>query len=348
MGRKARIGFTSDFLDKEGKFVLPGPGVKLLEEMSDVEREVFSEFLPEVTPEQIKGFDMVISRTFPRWTERSFIENDRLLSIHRNGVGYDRIDVPALTNAGVMLCITPAAVRRPVAIAIITFILALSTRLLIKHQLTSEGRWSEVTKYHGYGLIGKTLGSIGVGNIGHEMFMLARPFGMKHIAYDPYITQEAVADVEVKLVDMDTVLTESDFLSISCPLNENTRRLIGEKELRKMKKTAFLINTARGPIVDEAALIKALQEGWVRGAGIDVFEQEPTPSDNPLLKLDNVIVTAHAMVFTEEFLTSVWEIIVKQISQIMHGEVPEGLVNREVWDKPEFQTKLERFQEAIN
>ena len=116
MGRKARIGFTSDFLDKEGKFVLPGPGVKLLEEMSDVEREVFSEFLPEVTPEQIKGFDMVISRTFPRWTERSFIENDRLLSIHRNGVGYDRIDIPALTNAGVMLCIT--------------FILALSTRLL--------------------------------------------------------------------------------------------------------------------------------------------------------------------------------------------------------------------------
>ena len=347
MSRKARIGFTRDFFDKEGKSILPGPGLKLLEEMPSIKSEVFPEFLPEVTPEQIRGYDMVISRTLPRWTERSFIGNNQLLSIHRSGVGYDRVDVPALTNAGVLLCITPAAVRRPVAVAIMTFILALSTRLLTKHKLTSEGQWSKVPHYHGYGLIGKTLGSIGVGNIGHEMFMLAKPFGMKHIAYDPYITPEAVADVDVKLVDMDTVLAESDFVNISCLLSEKTRHLVGEKELRKMKKTAFLINTARGPIVDEAALIKALKEGWIQGAGMDVFEQEPTPPDNPLLKLDNAIVTAHAMAFTDEFLTSVWEIIVKQISQIMHGEVPEGLVNREVWDKPEFQAKLKKFQESL-
>lgn len=347
MSRKARIGFTRDFLDKEGNFVLPGPGLKLLNEMPNIEHEVFAEILPEVIPKQIESFDMVITRTFPRWTERSFIGNNQLLSLHRIGVGYDRIDVPACTNAGVMLCITPAAVRRPVAVAIMTFILALSTRLLVKHKLTSEGQWGEVTKYHGYGLIGKTLGSIGVGNIGHEMFMLAKPFGMKHIAYDPYITQEAVDNVELKLVDLDTVLAESDFLSISCPLNEKTRHLIGEKELRKMKQTAFLINTARGPVVDEVALTKALKEGWIRGAGIDVFEQEPTPPDNPLLKLDNVIVIAHAMAFTDEFLTSVWEIIVKQILQIISGEVPEGLVNREAWDKSEFQAKLKKFQEAI-
>ena len=347
MSRKVRIGFTRDYLDKEGKFILPGPGLKLLEAMPNVEREVFAEFLPEVTPEQIEGFDIVISRTFPRWTEKSFIGNDRLLSIHRNGVGYDRIDVSALTNAGVMLCITPDAVRRPMAVAIMTFILALSTRLMIKNKLTSEGRWSEVAHYYGYGLIGKTLGSLGVGNIGHEMFLLAKPFGMKHIAYDPYITQEAVDDVDVELVDMETVLVESDFLNISCPLSEKTRRLVGEKELRKMKKTAFLINTARGPIVDEAALIKALQEEWIRGAAVDVFEQEPTPPDNPLLKLDNVIVTAHALIFTDEFLTSVWEQIHRQISQVIRGEVPEGLVNREVWDKAEFQSKLNKFQESI-
>jgi D-3-phosphoglycerate dehydrogenase len=247
----------------------------------------------------------------------------------------------------VMLCITPAAVRRPVAVAIMTFILALSTRLIAKYQLTREGQWGEVTKYHGYGLIGKTLGSVGVGNIGHEMFMLAKPFGMKHIAYDPYITQEAVDDVGVKLVDMDTVLAESDFVSINCPLSEKTRHLIGEKELKKMKKTAFLINTARGPIIDEGALLKALKEEWIRGAGLDVFDQEPTPPDNPLLKLDNVIVTAHQMAFTDQFLASVWEIIVNQITQIMHGEVPDGLVNREVWDKPEFQSKLKKFQEAL-
>jgi phosphoglycerate dehydrogenase-like enzyme len=347
MSRKARIGFTRDFLDKEGKFALPGPGLKLINEMPNVEHEVFTEFLPEVTPEQLQDFDMVITRTFPKWNEQSFIGNNQLLALFRNGVGYDRIDVPSLTNAGVMLCITPAAVRRPVAVAIVTFILALSTRLITKHQLAREGQWSEVAKYPGYGLIGKTLGSVGVGNIGREMFMLAKPFGMKYIAYDPYITQEAVADIGVKLVDLDTVLTESDFVNISCLLNEKTHRLIGEKELRKMKKTAFLINTARGPIVDEVALLKALKEGWIQGAGLDVFEEEPTPPDNPLLKLDNVIVTAHQMAFTDEYLTHVWEIIVRQMTQVMHGEVPEGAVNREVWDKPEFQARLKKFQEAI-
>jgi len=347
MGKKTRLGFTRDFLDKDGKFILPGSGLKLLEEMPEIEHKVFPEFLPEVTPEQIQDFDMVISRTLPRWTERSFTGNNQLLSIHRSGVGYDHIDVPALSNAGVMLCITPDAVRRPVAVAIITFILTLSMRLLIKHQLTHEGRWSELAHRHGYGLIGKTLGSIGVGNIGHEMFLLAKPFGMKHIAYDPYITQEAVADVDVKLVDMDTVLAESDFLNISCPLNESTRRLVGKKELKKMKKTAFLINTARGPIVDEAELIKVLKEGWIRGAAIDVFEQEPTPPDNPLLKLDNVIVTGHALAMTEEFLNGTWEQIHRQISQIIQGEMPEGLVNREVWGRPKLQSKLKKLQESL-
>jgi phosphoglycerate dehydrogenase-like enzyme len=347
MGRKVRIAFTRDFFDKDGNFILPGPGLKFLDEMPNVEHEVFPESLPEITPEQIQGFDMVISRTLPRWTPRSFIGNDQLLSVHRNGVGYDRIDVPALTDAGVMLCITPDAVRRPVAVTIMTFILALSTRLITKHQLAREGQWGEVAKHHGYGLIGKTLGSIGVGNIGHELFRLAKPFDMKHIAYDPYLTPDALADADVKLVDIDTVLAESDYMSISCPLNDSTRHLIGEKELRKMKKTAFLINTARGPIIDEAGLIRALREGWIRGAAIDVFEQEPTPPDNPLLKLDNVIVTAHAMAFTEEFLTSVWEQIFGQISQIIQGKMPNGVVNREVWNKPEFQSRLKRFQESI-
>jgi phosphoglycerate dehydrogenase-like enzyme len=130
----------------------------MIEELPNLEREVFPEFVPEVTPRMIDGFDMVLTRTFSRWNDNSFKGNDRLLSLHRNGVGYDRIDVPSLNRAGVMLCITPAAVRRPVAVAIIAFIMALSTKLLIKHQLTSQGRWAEVQKHHGIGLVGKTLG----------------------------------------------------------------------------------------------------------------------------------------------------------------------------------------------
>ncbi len=114
-----------------------------------------------------------------------------------------------------------------------------------------------------------------------------------------------------------------------------------------MKPTAFLINTARGPTIDEAVLVKALRERWIQGAALDVFEQEPTPPDNPLLKLDNVIVTAHAMAFTDHFLNNVWEIITGQITQLINGEMPDGVVNREVWDQPKFQSRLKRFLEQM-
>jgi phosphoglycerate dehydrogenase-like enzyme len=191
--------------------------------------------------------------------------------------------------------------------------------------------------------VGRTFGSIGVGNIGHEAFKLAKPFDMKHIAYDPFIKQSAVDDVGVKLVDMDTVLSESDFLNISCPLSKATYHLVGEKELKKMKKTAFLINTSRGPVVDEAALTRALKEGWIQGAGIDVLEQEPTPPDNPLLKLDNVILAPHAIGHTDQIFIMMWEIVTKQIVQLSRGEMPNGVINKEVWDSPGFQSKLKKF-----
>ena len=142
---------------------------------------------------------------------------------------------------------------------------------------------------------------------------------------------------------MDTVLAESDFLNISVPLSERTRHLIGEAELKKVRKTAYLINTARGPVIDEAALIKALREGWLRGAGLDVFEQEPTPTDNPLLKMDNVILAPHSLGHTDEFFRESWSQKLRQASQIIHGEIPEALLNREVLDKPEFQAKWQKF-----
>ena len=346
MGRKARIGITRDMFDQEKKFYTPGPGLRRLDEMPNVEWEMFPEFLPEITPEQIRGFDMVISLK-SGWTKQSLAGNNQLLSVHRSGVGFDEVSVPDLTGAGVVLCNTPISVRRPLATAIIAFILALSLRMMAKDKLIRQGRWAERTGYLGLGLVGRTLGSIGAGGIGHEMFRLARPFNMKHIACDPYVKPETVADADVRLVDMDTVLSESDFLNISCPFNEETHHLIGAGELRKMKKTAFLINTARGPIVDEAALIKALREGWIQGAGIDVFEQEPTPPDNPLLKMDNVIVTPHSLGWTDEVWSNKWEENLGQISRIIRGEIPEALVSREVWDKPEFQSRLKKFRESL-
>ena len=346
MPGKVRLGFTRDFFDAEGNFIMPGPGPGVFDDMPNVEWQMLSEFLGEVTPEQISGFDMIIN-WYPAWTRRSFEGSDRLLSIHRVGVGYDKIDLSAATDAGVMLCITPKSCRRPMALTVITYLLALSMRLTIKDKLTREGRWSERTKYYGVGLTGKTLGLVGVGNIGHEVFKLAKPFEMKYIAYDPYMSPEAVADVNARMVDLDTVLTESDFLSINCPLNEETRHMIGERKLRKMKKTAFLINAARGPIIDESALIKALQEGWIQGAGLDVFEQEPVPADNPLLKMENVIVSPHFLCHTDEHFMDMaceWK---EQVENILRGEIPEKLVNRDVWGTPKLEAKLTRLQEEL-
>jgi len=343
MSRKIRVGISGDALTPEGKPAMPGPAMKFLEEIPNAEYKFFPKHLKEVTAEQIKGFDVVIS-LIPAWTERTVAGNDQILAIHRTGVGYDMVDVPAMTKANVLLTITPDAVRRPMAVAIITFLLALSTRIFAKDRITRAGKgWEERAKHHGIGLVGRTFGSIGVGNIGHEAFKLAKPFDMKHIAYDPFIKQSAVDDVGVKLVDMDTVLSESDFLNISCPLSKATYHLVGEKELKKMKKTAFLINTSRGPVVDEAALTRALKEGWIQGAGIDVLEQEPTPPDNPLLKMDNVIVAPHALGHTDQIFVMMWEIVTKQIAQLSRGEMPNGVINKEVWNSPGFQAKLKKF-----
>ena len=346
MARKARVGITRDFFNEEGKLWIPGPGLKLFDDIPNIEYAMIPEFKKEITPDQIEGFDMVA--TFrPLWTKQSLAGNSQLISAHRGGVGYERLDVPAVTDAGVMLFITPDAVRRPMAVVYMTFILALNMRLLTKDKLVRAGRWAEQSHYQGWGLVGRTLGAVGVGNIGHELFKVAMPFEMKHIAYDPYLKPEDVADVGVQLVDLDTVLKESDMLCIICPLNEETRHLIGEKELRKMKKTAFLINAARGPIVDEAALIRALDEGWIRGAGIDVFEQEPVQNDNPLLKMDNVILSPHALAQTDQTTSHMWQIIVNQMATLVRGEIPTTLVNKEVLDSAVFKEKMKKFQESI-
>ena len=344
MGRATRIVLSRDLFEAEGNFVAPGPGLSLIDDIPGLESDIFAENLPDVTPEQIAGYDMVPC-LIPKWTADSLKGNDRLLAVHRFGVGYDMVDVSALNEAGVLLTLTREATRRPMASAILTMLMVLSTRLMTKDRITRAGQWNERGKYHGVGLVGRTLGVIGVGNIGHEVFKLAAPLEMRHLGCDPYITQESVDDVGVQLVDMDTILAESDLISICCPLTAETRHMIDETAFKKMKPSAFFVNMARGPIVDEAALIRALSEGWIEGAGIDVFEQEPTPDDNPLLKMDNVIVTPHALCWTDQVFNTQWDFILGQVDALRHGEAPLGMVNPEVWHSPVFQHKLERFLE---
>ena len=346
MTKKIRIGFTRDFFNKDGNYIMPGLGPKVFDDMPDIEWQMLPEYLAEISPEQVVGLDMIMT-WYPRWTRRSFESSEQLVSIHRVGVGYDKIDLSAATDAGVMLCITPQSCTRPMALTVLTYLLALSMRIRIMDKITREGRWQERTNYYGVGLTGKTLGLIGVGSIGHEVFKLALPLEMRHIAYDPYLSASALADVKAELVDLDTVLAESDFLSINCPLTAETKGMIGERELRMMKKTAFLINAARGPTINEKALIRALDEGWIKGAGLDVFEQEPVSSENPLLKMDNVIVSPHFLCHTDEHFINMAYEWKKQVEAIFRGEIPHKLVNREVWDTPKLQAKCNRLRTKV-
>ena len=343
MEKHVKVGISRDLFDDEEQLIIPGAGLKLLDEMKGVEYEMFSEFQPEMAPEQVRGCDMVISAV-PAWTEESLAQSDSLIAVLYTGVGYDHFDVGALTRAGVLFCFAPDAVRRPVAVTIITHMLALATKLINKDRLTREGRWEERTNYNGEGLTGKTLGVIGAGNIGHELLKLARVFEMRHLVCDPYLTQQDVADVEAELVDIDALLSQSDYVSLSVPLNEKTRHLIGAQELGKMKPTAYLINTSRGSVVDEPALISALHNKTIRGAGLDVFEREPVAPDNPLLEMDNVVVSPHSLCHTDEYYMGTWDQKLRQLCQIREGQIPEALVNPDVVENPVFKQKFARFE----
>jgi D-3-phosphoglycerate dehydrogenase len=227
-----------------------------------------------------------------------------------------------------------------VATSILLLMLALSHKLRTKDAITRAGRWAETTNHMGDGLTGKTIGSLGMGNIGSELFRLLAPLEMVHLAYDPYAKPDDAAKLGVRLTDKDTVLRESDVICINCPLTPETRHLVGDRELSLMKPTAYLINTARGPIVDEQAVQKALVEGRIAGAALDVFEQEPIGADHPLAALDNVILTPHSICWTDEFFRNNAQSAFRAIVAVATGKTPTYVVNRDVLAHPDVQTRL--------
>ena len=340
---KFRIGISSDFLKADGSPSMPEFDRSPMERDPGVELEFVSAVDGEFTPEALEDLDALILLV-PRIGGASFHSNGRLALVARFGVGYDSVDTQACTGAGVALTITPEGVRRPVAAAIMTMMLALSGKLLIKDRLTREGRWAEKTDHNGVGLVGKTLGSIGIGNIGADLFRLARPWDMNFIAHDPYVEAAAAEQLGVRLVDdIETLFRDADILCVNCPLSDATHHLVNAERLALMKPTAYLINTARGPIVDQAALTAALTEKRIAGAGIDVFESEPPDPDDPLLKLENVVVTPHALCWTDQCFAGIGAAAVASVFDVMHGREPSELVNRAVLENQAWRGKLADF-----
>jgi D-3-phosphoglycerate dehydrogenase len=231
---------------------------------------------------------------------------------------------------------------RPVATIALTFILALAGKLMQKDRLTRTGRWNERMDNMGLGLTGRTLGVIGAGRIGKELLRMARTFDLKLVAADPGVDAVELGYVGARKVDMDTLLATADFVVVACLLNESTRHLVGAAQFARMRPGAYFVNVARGPIVDEPALIAALQARKIAGAALDVFEQEPVDPANPLLSMDNVIVTPHSLCWTDECFHNMASTGLASIVDALSGRVPEFVVNREVLQHPRVKAWLAR------
>lgn len=331
MENTLRIGITRDLLTGSGT---PSFGEAPLAVLGDLPWEWLPEDVTEITPDIAARYD-ALCVNLPRVTAATVARPDcRLRIVARHGVGYDSVDVAAMTGAGVVLTNTPLAVRRPVATAALTYILALAQKLCVKDRLTRAGGWNRRTDHMGQGLTGKVLGIVGAGSIGQETLRLARAFDMTLLAADPYADAGVLAAAGADLVPLDDLLARADFVVLTCLLTEETRHLIGTAQLARMKPTAYLINVARGPVVDEAALIAALRQGRIAGAGLDVFEQEPPDPANPLLAMENTIVSPHALCWTDECFGAIASSALSEIVAVAEGRRPRFVVNPQVLDDP--------------
>jgi len=331
MSPRLRIGLTRDLLTPSGEPSFGREPLAILEAVPAIDWEFVPETVSRITPQIAARYDLLYVNT-PRVDRESVSGPDRRVRlIARHGVGYDSVDVAAMTDAGVVVTNTPVAIRRPVAVAALTLLFALAGRLFTKDRLTRAGRWNERTGHMGLGLTTRTLGVIGLGGIGRELLGLARPFGWRLLAADPFVTDAQVAALGATRMPLDAMLPQCDFVVCVCILDDSTRHMIDRARFARMKREAFFVNLARGPIVDEAALIDALRDGTIAGAGLDVFEQEPIDPANPLLAMDNVIVTPHALCWTDECFDAIAREGLACVAAFARGERPASVVNPQAW-----------------
>jgi len=341
---KFRVALTADFYGPDGSPKYQDLGLGVFQADARIEHFPFAEHRPAVAPEQIDGAQGVIVLT-PSVSAKSVSKADDLLAVGRFGVGYDAVDVTACTEADVLVFITAGAVDYSVAEATITWMLALTHHVCAKHALVREGRWNDRSLYMGSELRDRTLGVIGLGGIGRKLVQLLAGFGMTPpLAFDPYLDPEIAQSLGIRLVGLDDLLAQADFVSVNCPLTEQTRGLIGSRELALMKPSAYLINTARGGIVDEDALMDVLRRKKIAGAGIDVFAEEPVTRPHRFGELDNVLLAPHCIAWTEELFRDIGLSACRGMLDLAHGRLPRGVVNPQVLERPGFQRKWERLR----
>jgi phosphoglycerate dehydrogenase-like enzyme len=342
-GGAFRVALSGDFRKSDGSPTFPDFDLEPLRNARDLEMQ-FLEPRDPILGDQLEDFDALILLAH-RFDAGSVPKSGRLAVVARFGVGYDTVDVDACTKAGIALVITPDGVRRPVAVSVITLMLALTGKLMIKDKLTREGAagFARRSDHMGVGLAGRTLGSLGIGNIGAEVFRMAKPFDMRFIAHDPFANRMVAEELGIELVGLEDLFRRADILSVNCPLTPETRHIVNADRLALMQPTAYLVNTARGPIVDQKALTHVLRARRIAGAGLDVLEQEPPDRGDPILSLDNVILTPHALCWTDQCFAGNGAADVRAVIDVQHGREPRGVVNREVLVSDLWKDRLAEF-----
>ena len=346
MNEPFRVTLTADFYDAEGRLKYRAIGLDLLESAPQIEVSRFAEHRAEIEPQQLTGANGVIVLS-SRVTAQSLSASENLLAIGRFGVGYDSVDVAACTAADVVLFITAGAVDHSVAEATVGWMLALTHHVRVKDRLVREGQWDARSRYMGSELRERTLGIIGFGGIGRSVVKMLSGFGMNTpLVFDPFVSPTVIAESGAKSVSLDELLTQSDFVSLHCPLNEQTRNLLTARELSLMKPTAYLLNTARGGIVEEKALFESLASHRIAGAALDCFAAEPITAPPRWAELDNVLLAPHSIAWTDELFRDIGRSACQGMIDSSQGRKPRGVVNPEVFDRPGFQSKWERLRSS--
>lgn len=316
----------------EWPFEIPDDAIKMLKPYGKV--AYAPSLLERDLIEVFRDADATILGAFQFKT--SVIETaEKLKIIARFGIGVDNVDLKAATDKGVIVTNVPKIMAESVAEHTLALMLAAAKNLVVSDRCVRSDRWRKFWELGlGTELWGKTLGIVGLGSIGSKVAEKSKAaFNMKILVYDPYVKPEKVKEISGEMAGLDRLLKESDVVSLHVPLTSETRHMVGEEQLRMMKKSAILINTARGQVVDQKALLKALTEKTISMVALDVLEKEPPIPDDPLLDLDNVIFTGHIGSVTNEAFHRVWIACTKAIIDVFEGRLPQppaNIVNREV------------------
>jgi D-3-phosphoglycerate dehydrogenase len=302
----------------------------------EIEKKILSEINPELTLETCKTEEDVIAvasdadgiiNQYAPFTRKVIKSLNRCKIIARYGVGVDNIDVEAATENNIIVANVPDYCVDEVSTHAIALMLDCARWITLLDRKVKDKKWDFTLAKPLFRTQGKTLGLFGLGRIARMVAQKASGFGFKVIAFDPYVSE---ANSKIEMVALKRLLSDSDFLSIHVPLTDETKHFFGKDELRTMKKTAYLVNTSRGPIIDEKALYVALKEKWIAGAALDVMEKEPPDWEDPLLKLDNIIITPHISFYSEESYVELKTKVAESVRAVLKGELPRAMVNPQV------------------